>query len=160
MFKKQSSNLSTTNQDSRPVAGSPIPSIIGSDIRIVGNVSTTGEVQLDGIIEGDVACGTLTIGEHGIVTGTVKADTLNLRGQVEGKINAKVIHLQKTARVLGDVSYETMTMEAGVLVQGKLVPTKKNAIESTRREPKTASPSDKPTQKKNGNGTGEDKLSL
>lgn len=160
MFKKQNSNPSTTTQENRPMTSSSAPSLIGSDIRIVGNISTPGEVQLDGVIEGDIVCGALTIGEHGIVTGTVKAETLNLRGQVEGKLNAKIVHLQKTARVLGDVTYETMTMEAGVQVQGKLVPKKKAAAQTERKEPSISAPAEKQTQKKNGNGAGEGKLPL
>ena len=160
MFKKQNDSPSATTPENRPVPGSSIPSIIASDIRIVGNISTPGEVQLDGVIEGDIVCGLLTIGEHGIVTGTVKAETLNLRGQVEGKLNAKVVHLQKTARVLGDVTYETMTMEAGVQVQGKLVPKKKNAAQAERKEPRVSSTADKAAQKKNGNGAGDNKLPL
>jgi len=103
-------------------SGSSVPSIIGSDIRMLGNLTTPGEVQLDGILEGDIVCGHLTVGEHGVVTGTVKAERLVLRGRIEGKIRAKTINFERSARIKGDVTYETMTMEAGVQVDGKLVP--------------------------------------
>lgn len=105
--------------------GSAAPSIIGSDIKITGNVSTPGELHLDGVIEGDVECGELTVGEHGIVTGTVKSETVTLRGTVEGKLRAKTVNLEQSAKVNGDVTYGTMTMEAGVQVDGKLIPMKK-----------------------------------
>ena len=103
-------------------AGSSVPSIIGSDIRLLGGLTTPGEVQLDGILEGDIVCGHLTVGEHGVVTGTVKAERLVLRGRIEGKIRAKTINFERSARVKGDVTYETMTMEAGVQIDGKLIP--------------------------------------
>lgn len=105
--------------------GSAGPSIIGSDIKITGNVSTPGELHLDGVIEGDVDCGELTVGEHGIVTGTVKSETVTLRGTVEGKLRAKTVNLEQSAKVNGDVTYGTMTMEAGVQIDGKLIPMKK-----------------------------------
>ncbi len=141
--------------------GSSVPSIIGSDIRIVGNVTTPGEVQLDGVIEGDIVCGSLTIGEHGLVTGTVKVDMLYLRGNIEGKLRARTAHLERTARVKGDITYETMTMEGGVMVEGKLIPMKKKGaglekpapVKVTGDKPATT-PGAKPA---GGNGSGRDK---
>ncbi len=150
----------TPDLESKPMRpiNSAAPSIIGSDIKVTGNVSTTGEIHLDGIIEGDVDCGTLTVGEHGIVTGTVKAETVTLRGTVEGKLRGKTIHLEQTAKVNGDVTYGTMTMEAGVQVDGKLIPMKKKVA----AEPKPLSESKpaakpaetKPTGSLSGNGNG------
>lgn len=125
--EKQPQVMERVNRPMRS-SGSPVPSIIGSDIRVVGNITTPGEVQLDGVVEGDLVCGSLTIGEHGLVTGTVKADTLHLRGSIEGKLRAKTVHFERTARVKGDVTYETMTMEAGVQVEGKLIPMNKTGI--------------------------------
>ena len=131
---------------------SSVPSIIGSDIRVVGNLTTPGEVQLDGVVEGDIVCGSLTIGEHGLVTGTVKADTLYLRGSIEGKLRAKVVNFERTAKVKGDVTYETMTMESGVQVEGKLIPMKKKeaimqkpAASISTQKPAAPSPAAKPS---------------
>ena len=141
-------------------ASSSIPSIIGSDIRIIGNLTTPGEVQLDGVIEGDIVCGSLTIGEHGLVTGTVKVDTLFLRGRIEGKLRAKVVNFERTAQVKGDVTYETMTMESGVMVEGKLIPMKKKeaALQkppASAQKPAASNPATKP-----GNGADKDKRLL
>ncbi len=133
--------LEKVNRPMRPTSSS-IPSIIGSDIRIIGNLTTPGEVQLDGVIEGDIVCGSLTIGEHGLVTGTVKVDTLYLRGRIEGKLRAKVVNFERTAQVKGDVTYETMTMESGVMVEGKLIPMKKK--EATMQKPAASVSAQKP----------------
>jgi len=125
-------------------SGSSVPSIIGSDIRVVGNISTPGEVQLDGVVEGDLVCGSLTVGEHGLVTGTVKADTLHLRGNIEGKLRAKTVHFERTAKVKGDVTYETMTMEAGVQVEGKLIPMSKAGAPASKPVTSVKSSESKP----------------
>lgn len=135
-------------------SGSSVPSIIGSDIRILGNVTTPGEVQLDGVIEGDIVCGQLTIGEHGLVTGTVKAERIVLRGRIEGKLRAKTINFERTAKVKGDVTYDTMTMEAGVQVDGKLIPMRGKEPPPRQDKPQIQ---DKPKQLaegKNGNSGG------
>lgn len=62
------------------------------------------------------------MGEHGVITGAVKADHLVLLGRIEGKIRAKTVNLEKMARIKGDVTYETLSMPAGVQVDGKLIP--------------------------------------
>lgn len=159
MFNKQKNKQTpppTQELETKPMrpTNSAAPSIIGSDIKIVGNISTPGEIHLDGIIEGDVDCGTFTIGEHGIVTGTVKAETVTLRGTVEGKLKAKTTHLEATAKVNGDVTYGTMTMEAGVQVDGKLIPMKKRV--TVQKPLPTSREAAKPLETKisSGNGNG------
>lgn len=97
------------------------PSIISADVKIVGNISTVGELQLDGIVEGDVICSELTMGEHGGVTGTVSAENLVIRGTVAGTMRARSVRLEKTAKVSGDVWHETLSVEAGARIEGQFV---------------------------------------
>src|SRR5215813_2037773 len=42
-----------------PSASKMVPSIIGEDLTIRGNVTSKGEVQLEGEIEGEIRCGSL-----------------------------------------------------------------------------------------------------
>lgn len=158
MFNKPKDRpIPTPMSEAKPMrpSSSSAPSLIGSDIKVVGNITTPGEVHLEGVIEGDISCGMLTVGEHGIVTGTVKADTITLRGAIEGKLRAKTAHFERTAKINGDVTYETMTMEAGVQIDGKLIPMKKREI----TQGKSAAPArpEKPdtAASKPGNGNGD-----
>lgn len=97
------------------------PSIIGSDVRIIGNIKTAGELQLDGIVEGDIECGAITIGEHGAIEGSVSADSLVVRGKIDGTIRARSVRLEKSAKITGDVTHETLSVEAGARVEGRFV---------------------------------------
>ncbi|MGF1604850.1 MAG: polymer-forming cytoskeletal protein [Rhodothalassiaceae bacterium] len=97
------------------------PSIIGSDVRIVGNVSTLGELQVDGEIEGDLQCGSLTMGEQGSVNGSVEAESAIVKGRIDGRIRAKKIRLEKTALVNGDLYHESLSVEAGARLSGQVV---------------------------------------
>lgn len=97
------------------------PSIIGSDVSIVGNITTAGEVQLDGVVEGDVTCGSVTIGEHGSLTGSVSADVVVIRGKVDGKVRGRSVRLEKDSKVTGDVWHETIAIEAGAYIEGKFL---------------------------------------
>ncbi len=121
--KDKTANQAITDSRNRmPRPRSPgAPSIIGSDVKIVGNLTAAGELQLDGIVEGDVKCGALTMGEHGQVAGSITADTIIVRGRVEGKIRARSVRLEKTSRICGDVWHETLSIEAGAFIEGKFV---------------------------------------
>jgi cytoskeletal protein CcmA (bactofilin family) len=107
------------------------PSIIGSDVHIEGNVKTSGELQLDGKVKGDINCGSLVMGETGSVKGLVKADSVTVRGNVEGEIRSKTVRLEKSAVVNGDVYHENLSVEAGAKLSGRFAhsdnPMDKNA---------------------------------
>jgi len=94
------------------------PSIIGSDVQIEGNIKTVGELQLDGTITGDLACGGLVMGESGAVKGTITADTVTVRGSVKGEIRARSVRLEKSAVVEGNVFHESLAVEAGAKLTG------------------------------------------
>ncbi len=95
------------------------PSIVGSDVRVTGDIATPGELQFDGTIEGDVHCGSLTIGEQAAVTGGVVADTVLVHGSVIGTIRARSVHLSHTAKVVGDIWHEDLVVESGAFIEGR-----------------------------------------
>jgi len=107
------------NFGAAPRAGvAPTPSIIGSDVLIEGNIKTDGELQLDGSIIGDLACGGLVMGETGAVKGTITADNVTVRGQIQGEIRARTVRLEKSASVEGNVFHESLSVEAGAKLTG------------------------------------------
>ena len=97
------------------------PSIIGGDVQLKGNLITTGEVQFDGRMEGDLHCGSLTIGESAEVTGSVVAETVIIHGKLKGTIRARRVRLERTAKVQGDVWHEVISIEAGAHIEGQFV---------------------------------------
>lgn len=96
-----------------------VPSIISSDVRIKGDLVSPGEVQLNGTIEGDLRCGRVTIGEEGSVLGTVTADTIVVKGTVMGTIQARRVELLKSAKVVGDICHEGLSIENGAYIEGR-----------------------------------------
>lgn len=94
------------------------PTIISADMHIDGNIASDGEVQIDGIVDGDVKAGKLSIGETGRIRGAVVADRLMVRGRVVGQLRANFVTLTRTARVKGDVFHETLAIEPGAQLEG------------------------------------------
>jgi len=96
-------------------------SVIGPDVKIVGNIITQGEMQIDGQVEGDIACHRLLVGEGGRITGEVTAETVQVHGELTGKICATTVLIAKSARVVGDVIQDSLEIEAGASMEGRLV---------------------------------------
>jgi len=95
-----------------------MPSIIGADFRVSGDVVSDGDVQLDGTIHGNVRARALTIGESGVVHGEIAAETVRVLGKVTGPIRAKVVELARTAHVVGDIRHASLTVDTGAFIDG------------------------------------------
>ncbi|MBL4597231.1 MAG: polymer-forming cytoskeletal protein [Robiginitomaculum sp.] len=95
------------------------PSILSADLAITGSITSDGEIQLDGSVEGDIRAGSITIGEKSVVKGEVVADTIIVRGKVLGKLRGRQIQLAATARVEGDITHSSLSMENGAFFEGQ-----------------------------------------
>jgi len=87
---------------------------------ITGDVRATVDLHIDGRIEGDVACATLVQGASSHIVGSVAADQARIAGTVEGSIRVKALTVEQSARIKGDVSYETISMAQGAQIDGRL----------------------------------------
>jgi len=98
--------------------GLPPRALMNSGLNVKGDLETDGELHIDGQIVGNVSCGHLVIGKDGAVRGNIKADEVIVCGKTEGVIRARRIMLQESARVVGDIFYEIMSMEEGAKFMG------------------------------------------
>lgn len=95
------------------------PSVIGPDLIITGNLSSKGEMQIDGEVQGDIRATNLIIGERARITGTIVAEEAIIRGQVLGSIRSKRVMLQSSSHVEGDIYHQTLAIEQGAYFEGK-----------------------------------------
>jgi cytoskeletal protein CcmA (bactofilin family) len=102
----------------RPAARSTAPSIISADLKIQGNLTSAGDLQIDGIVEGDIQSRSLTVGEGALVTGNIQAETVRVCGQVSGQIKASTVNLERTAKVMGDIVHQILSLEPGAYLEG------------------------------------------
>ena len=102
-----------------PSASKMVPSIIGEDLTIKGNVCSKGEIQIDGTIEGDIRCGSLLLGDKSKVTGGVAAEDVIVRGHIVGSVRGLRITLQAQSHVEGDIFHQSLAIEQGAYFEGK-----------------------------------------
>lgn len=94
------------------------PTIISADLTVTGNLTSDGEVQIDGVIDGDVKSARLSVGQQGKIVGSVRAERALIRGRVDGQIRAQEVTLTKTAQVKGDIYHDTLSIEPGAQLDG------------------------------------------
>jgi cytoskeletal protein CcmA (bactofilin family) len=107
----------------RASSSSPLSiSTIGEDLTITGNVSSKGELHLNGQVHGDVHCVSLVLGENARLVGNVAAEDVIVRGRLIGSVRALRVLLQSTARVEGDLFHKGLSVELGTHFEGESRP--------------------------------------
>ncbi|MGJ3647065.1 bactofilin family protein [Sphingomonas sp. GlSt437] len=125
--------FNSSSRGNRETSSTPLPpppaqstakrgmfSVIGQDVTITGNVSATADLHIDGRVDGDVHCGNLVQGSESRITGNVRAQSARLAGAIEGKVSVNNLVVERAARITGDVEYETIAIENGAAIDGRL----------------------------------------
>ena len=102
-----------------------IPSIIAADLRIVGNLMCSGSVEIEGEIEGNVTCGSVTIRRTGSIKGDVTADAIQVDGEINGLVKGRSITLSETGKITGMIMYEALSVKDGAYIDGQCKSTDK-----------------------------------
>lgn len=114
-------------------------SVLSSDLTVVGNVHTAGDITVQGKIEGDVRAQLLTVGEGAVVSGEIIADDVVVNGRVIGRVRGLKVRLTSTARVEGDIIHKTIAIEAGAHFEGS-VQRHENPLVKEEAAPKPLAP--------------------
>src|SRR5256714_13473162 len=95
--------------------------VLSSDVEIKGNLKFSGELTLEGKLEGEInSDGVLQLGETGSVNGNLNVNSLIVRGKINGNVIAKdKIEIKSKAEVFGDVRAAKLVIEEGVTFVGK-----------------------------------------
>src|ERR1700754_290561 len=108
----------SSSQAKRPVRSSSAPSIISADLVVTGTLTSSGDIQIDGKVEGNVNTTGLVIGDKALIQGDVTAEEVTVRGRVKGSIRARKVLLASTCHVEGDILHEAFAVETGAFFEG------------------------------------------
>src|SRR4051812_25808502 len=120
MFSKANKQGQSTSvlDGGKPVTKSSVPSIISPDLRINGDMVCSGDIQIDGWVEGDIQSRNVVVGEAATVHGAIQAENVRICGIINGQIRADNVILEKTARVTGDILHKSLSIEQGAFLEG------------------------------------------
>jgi len=105
-------------QAKRLPRSSAAPSIISADLTVTGTLVSTGDIQIDGRVEGDVHSAGLVIGDKAFIHGDVVAEEVTVRGRVQGSIRGRKVLLATTCHVEGNILHEAFAVETGAFFEG------------------------------------------
>src|SRR5262245_937405 len=71
--------------------------VIAQGLRIIGSVSSDGAVQVNGQIDGDLNCTSISVLPKALVNGAIKARSVVVNGKVEGPIVGQDVVLKSRA---------------------------------------------------------------
>ncbi|MBS0315138.1 MAG: polymer-forming cytoskeletal protein [Burkholderiales bacterium] len=104
-----------------------IDSLIGAATTIEGDVNFSGGLRVDGCVKGHIHCAgdepsTLVVSEKARVEGEIRVSHVVIDGTVTGPVIAtEYLELLPNARITGDVSYRTLEMQVGAVIDGRLL---------------------------------------
>lgn len=103
------------------MAGEP-PGIIGKGIQIKGNLSGSGDLIIEGRVEGQIRLRDhLTVEETGIIVAEIESDRLTVMGQMSGNINAgELVSITTTGTVVGDITTPLVKIDDGARYKGHI----------------------------------------
>ena len=112
MFKKlRAVETKTLNHSGR--------SFVGETLQLEGDLRTSGDLDVAGLITGNVYVSEVTVTETGSVRGSIEASKIEIHGHIQGKITADTILIGKNAVIKGDVFFKnTLKTEEGADIDG------------------------------------------
>ena len=109
-------------------------SVIAGNMNVLGNIVSDGILDIDGQVDGNVRGHSVTVRPNGRIRGDLLAQEVFVHGTVDGLIKAENVTLFETAHVRGTIMHESITIEDGAKVDGKLKRTERLALEDMRSE--------------------------
>jgi cytoskeletal protein CcmA (bactofilin family) len=95
--------------------------LISASVSLEGSIEAEGTLIVEGSVRGTIKCTSLEILEKGRVEAKVEGENVTVAGDFEGKmICSHRLGILSTGKVKGDISYDTLSIEPGGLLDGTL----------------------------------------
>jgi cytoskeletal protein CcmA (bactofilin family) len=145
MFNNKSKSESAV---SAVVTGSA--SLIGSGTSLKGDITSNGDLRIDGTLIGNIICAAkVIIGANGVVEGDISGQQADIMGKVSGTIKVKeLLQLKSNCQVNGNLHSAKLQIEPAAnfngqchMVQEVVVPTSTKSGSDGRRDDFSKTPS-------------------
>lgn len=104
--------------------------LIAAGTEVSGDITTAGDLRIDGRIMGNVSCtAKLVIGDGGDITGNINCCSGEISGTVQGQIIAKeFLQLNQSALIKGDIEAMRFIVEDGASINGRCTTSRSLAL--------------------------------
>jgi len=97
------------------------PSVISEGFALVGDITAQGVLHVEGSIRGTVSTESINIGLTGLVEGRIECASLQVKGAFAGQAQCRELVIAGKARIRGRITYETLSIQRGAVVDGELI---------------------------------------
>lgn len=95
------------------------PSIISEGFEFVGTITTSGTLNIAGVIRGKITAKSVLIDTSGQVEGEVHSDQVFIKGSLHGEVDCFDLNIGPRADIDGSVSYQNIHIQRGGRVKGQ-----------------------------------------
>src|SRR5438093_1523825 len=93
-------------------------SVISNEVEITGTIRSSGSLQIDGKLEGELHCGgDAVIGKSANIKGNLAVNSATIEGEIDGEIALDVGRLAddgKSANIKGNLAVNSATIEGEI----------------------------------------------
>lgn len=93
---------------------------MAADLVIEGDVTSAGQVDIEGRIVGSIRAPQVVVVSTGWVEGSVIANDLSVLGSISGSVSARNVQLGMSAVIHADVLHERIAIESDAEIEGFL----------------------------------------
>ncbi len=99
---------------------SPSVNLIGTGTHIDGDITTNGDMRIDGTLTGSINVkGKLVVGVSGSIEGEIICQNADISGTIKGKIGvAELLSLKASAKLMCDIITNKIAVEPGAAFSG------------------------------------------
>lgn len=95
--------------------------IIGKGLKVKGEITGSGSLEVEGEVDGRVALDQLTVAPGGVVTAEVSVHEIVVFGHCAGQVSAsKRVEIKASAHVVGDITSPALVLEEGAVFKGRV----------------------------------------
>ena len=107
--------FSDNKKDRQDYESSSSQNIVSNGTRIIGDISSEGDLRIDGTVEGNLKTpGKVVVGKSGIIKGTLNGTDAYFEGKFSGKLTLSgTLTLKSSAHIEGEVVLGKLEVEPG-----------------------------------------------
>ena len=133
----------STKKNNSVIAGGGT-SIIGQAVTLTGDITSTADIRIDGVVKGNVkSAARILIGADGVVEGDLDSLQADIMGFVKGNIKVKeLLSLRENAVINGNIHVGKLQVEPTVILNGNCYMNANVVVEmvkETHEQPKVLS---------------------
>lgn len=111
------------------ISSKSTPTIISTDLEMEGDIKSSGVIEIEGSVKGNIKGNIVIIREGGSVIGSLLCESLQLKGRLEGELSAKSISISSKGYLKGNIEYGSLCVEDGALIDGQFKKLDSNSSE-------------------------------